>query len=73
MTPQELGLTKPAYSVNDLLEILPLGRTSLYAAIKKGSLRATKYGKNTWFLGPDVAAFLSKLRSEGDGDNNVPA
>ena len=58
---QDFNLTKPAYSVNDLLSQLPLGRTRLYAAIKSGDLKATKYGKSTWFLAKDVAAFLSRL------------
>jgi len=58
---QDFNLTKTAYSVKDLLAQLPLGRTKLYAAIKCGDLKATKYGKSTWFLAKDVAAFLSKL------------
>lgn len=58
---KDFNLTKPAYSVNDLLELLPLGRTSLYAAIKCGDLKSTKFGKSTWFFAKDVAAFLSKL------------
>jgi excisionase family DNA binding protein len=61
MHPHEYNLTRAAYSVNELLEILPLGRTSLYAAIKAGTLKATKLGKKTLFLAPDVAAFLAAL------------
>lgn len=69
MLPHELNLTRPAYSVNELLEILPMGRTSLYSAIKNGSLKATKYGKSTWFLAPDIAEFLSSLRSKNTGSS----
>lgn len=58
---QDFNLTKPAYSVNELLDVLPMGRTRLYSAIKCGDLRPTKFGKSTWFLAKDVAAFLSKL------------
>lgn len=58
---QDFNLTKPAYSVNDLLEMLPMGRTRLYASIKCGDLKPTKYGKSTWFFAKDVAAFLSKI------------
>ena len=61
MLPHEYNLTRAAYSVNELLEILPLGRTSLYAAIKAGTLKATKLGKKTLFLAPDVVAFLAAL------------
>jgi hypothetical protein len=57
------NLNKAAYSVNELLNLLPLGRTSLYAAIKTGGLKATKFGKRTFFLASDVANFLSTLPS----------
>lgn len=63
----DFNLTKPAYAVNDLLELLPIGRTRLYAAIRCGDLRATKYGKRTWFLADDVAAFLNKIREGQHG------
>ncbi len=67
MSPNDFNLTRAAYSVNEILAILPLGRTSLYKAIKDGSLTATKFGKKTLFLAPDVAAFLISLRTiEGD-------
>ena len=58
MNPQNLNLTKAAYSVKELIELLPLGRNSLYEAVKAGSLKATKFGKRTMFLAPDVAQFL---------------
>ena len=62
LTPQNLGLTKAAYSVSETLSLLSLGRTSLYAVVKSGHLRPTKYGKKTLFLAADISAFLSKLR-----------
>lgn len=61
MNLQNFNLTRTAYSVNELLAILPLGRTSLYAAIKSGKLRAIKLGKKTLFLAPDVIEFLASL------------
>lgn len=61
MNPQDFNLNRPAYSVNEILEILPLGRTSLYAAIKDGALKATKFGKKTLFLAPDIVEFLTSL------------
>lgn len=63
------NLDKAAYSVNELLATLPLGRTSIYAAIKCGKLRATKYGKKTLFLAPDIANFLSSLPSINEGNH----
>jgi hypothetical protein len=61
MNPQDYNLTKAAYSVKELIELLPLGRNSLYEAIKSGSLKATKYGKRTMFLAPHVVEFLAAL------------
>ena len=34
MNPQTLNLTKVAYSVKELVELLPLGRNSIYEAVK---------------------------------------
>jgi predicted DNA-binding transcriptional regulator AlpA len=55
------NLTKPAYSVNEVLAMLPFGRTKLYQAINSGKLKATKYGKSTWFMSSDIAEFLNSL------------
>ena len=61
---QNYNLIKPAYSVNEVLAMLPFGRTKLYEAINSGKLKATKYGKSTWFLAPDITEFLSSLSRE---------
>ena len=61
MTTQNFNLNKTAYSVNEFLSLVPIGRTSLYAAIKNGSLRATKFGKKTIILAPNAVAFLESL------------
>jgi hypothetical protein len=62
--PREFGLIKPAYSVNETLILLPLGRSSFYAAIKDKRLKVAKFGKKTIVLAPDLAAFLASLSSE---------
>jgi excisionase family DNA binding protein len=59
--PRAFGLTKAAYSVNETLELLSIGRTSLYAAIKQGDLHPTKFGRKTLLYASDLAAFLAKL------------
>lgn len=64
MHDKALNANKLAYSVNDLLAALPLGRTSIYASIKTGKLRATKFGKKTLFLASDVSDFLASLPSK---------
>lgn len=38
INPQDFNLNQAAYSVGQLLQILPLGRTSLYYAIKRGDV-----------------------------------
>jgi Helix-turn-helix domain len=62
LSPKDLGLSKAAYSVNETLEILSIGRTALYESIKAGDLKSVKYGAKTLFLAPDLAAFLNLLR-----------
>ena len=37
--PRAFGPTKPVYSVSETLNLLPLGRSSFYAAIKAKRLR----------------------------------
>ncbi len=64
MSPSDFNLHRAAYSADDLREVLSLGKTSIWAAVKDGRLRATRYGKRTLFLAADVAAFLSNLRGE---------
>ena len=45
--PRAFGLLKAAYSVNEALEVLSIGRTSLYAAVKRGDLKPVKFGKSS--------------------------
>jgi Helix-turn-helix domain len=60
--PRALGFVKAAYGVNETLDLLSIGRTSLYAAVKRGELTPVKFGKKTLFYAVDIAAFLTKLR-----------
>jgi Helix-turn-helix domain len=62
MHPHDYGLTKAAYSVNETLNILSIGRTSLYMLVKRGDLNPAKLGRKTLFTAVDIAAFLSKLQ-----------
>jgi excisionase family DNA binding protein len=55
-------MVKAAYSVTETLELLSLGRTSLYALVHAGELRAVKFGRKTLFYASDLAVFLSRLR-----------
>lgn len=56
---------KLAYSVTETAELLSIGRTSLYARVKAGDLKATKCGRKTLFLASDIHAFVAHLQSNG--------
>jgi excisionase family DNA binding protein len=63
--PRSLGLVKVAYGVRETLKLLSIGRTSLYAAVKRGDLKRAKLGRKTLFYAADLAAFLARLRRPG--------
>jgi excisionase family DNA binding protein len=65
--PRAFGLLKAAYSVPEVVKLLGIGRTSLYAAVRRDELRRIKLGKRTLFCAIDLAAFLARLRSEQHG------
>jgi excisionase family DNA binding protein len=60
--PREFGFMKAAYGVGEVLEQLSIGRTSLYAAVKRRELNPVKFGRKTLFYATDLAAFLMRLR-----------
>lgn len=59
--PRAFGLVKAAYTVKATLDVLSIGRTSLYAAVKEGQLHPVKFGRKTLFYAADLAAFLDGL------------
>jgi excisionase family DNA binding protein len=65
MSPHEFGLSKAAYTVNETLQLLSVGRTNLYRLVKDGRLVPTKIGKKTLFAAPDIVSLLSKHRGAG--------
>jgi excisionase family DNA binding protein len=66
--PRAFGLAKAAYSVGETLDLLSIGRTSLYAAVKRGDLKRVKFGTKTLFYAADLASFLAKLRRLSEAD-----
>lgn len=60
--PRAFGLVKAAYAVSETADLLSLGRTSLYAAVKRGELKPVKFGRKTLFYAADLAEFLTRLR-----------
>jgi hypothetical protein len=66
--PRAFGLAKAAYGVGETLDMLSIGRTSLYAAVKRGDLKRIKFGKKTLFYAADLASFLTKLGRLSEAD-----
>ena len=60
--PRAFGLAKAAYGVGETLDFLSIGRTSLYAAVKRGDLKHVKFGKKTLFYATDLAEFLARTK-----------
>lgn len=56
---------KLAFTVEELLEIHPGGRTILYREIKEGRLIARKLGRSTIILLEDYQAYLRALPAVG--------
>ena len=57
---------KTALTIDDLVKSGPLGRTSIYEAIKAGHLTARKYGRRTFVLTADFDEFLHNLPRLGE-------
>ena len=66
--PRAFGLAKAAYGVGETLDLLSIGRTSLYEAIKRGDLKRVKFGKKTLFYASDLAAFLTEMGRLSEAD-----
>jgi excisionase family DNA binding protein len=49
------------YKIEEALPYLGSGRTTVFANIRKGRLRAVKLGRSTRLLGRDIAAFQENL------------
>ena len=66
--PRAFGLSKAAYGVGETLDLLSIGRTSLYEAIKRGDLKRVKFGKKTLFYASDLASFLTEMGRLSEAD-----
>lgn len=58
-------MTKAAYSVNDALRLLGVGRTHLYRQIQDGKLKALKSGRRTLIPATEIIAYLDRLAPMG--------
>jgi excisionase family DNA binding protein len=57
----EMKMEKIAYGIAEVCKLSGLGRTTLYASISSGALRAHKIGRRTILLHDDVVTFLHTL------------
>jgi hypothetical protein len=62
MLPQEFGLNKAQYSVNETLTLLSIGRNSLYALIHSGEIAPIKFGRKTLIAAPDIVRVILARR-----------
>jgi hypothetical protein len=63
LDPRAFGLLKAAYSVNETLDQLSIGRTTFYDLVNCGDLKITKLGRKSLVYAVDIASLLNKLRN----------
>jgi hypothetical protein len=54
-------MDKLGFTISELADVGPFGRTTLYEEINAGRLRAKKYGSKTIVMPDDFKAFLASL------------
>lgn len=54
-------MQKSAYTINETIQEIGIGRTKLYQLIKAGELTPRKIGKKTIILSDDLQEFLRNL------------
>ncbi len=50
-----------AYTIDQIVELVPIGRTSIFAEIKSGRLEARKIGKRTIITAQALRTYLENL------------
>lgn len=57
------AIPKMAYSIQELVQGLGIGRTKLYALLRQGRLKAIRIDKRTLVAAQDLDAFIDSLRA----------
>lgn len=60
---------KLTYSIAEACELLGIGRTTLYGAIKKGELKACKVGRRTLISSQSLQLFVDSLPNSNEQIN----
>jgi hypothetical protein len=58
----DLNLTKTAYTLDEVLQRFPFGRSTLLGLIDAGELPVTRFGRRISFTTPDLVALVNKQR-----------
>jgi excisionase family DNA binding protein len=58
---QEKSMAELAYTIDEVCNLSKLGRTTIYAAIRDGDLKARKFRRRTIVLHEDLSRFLENL------------
>jgi len=54
-------MQKSAYTVNETIREIGIGRSKLYSEIKEGKITPRKIGKKTIFLAQEIEDYLNSL------------
>lgn len=71
MSSDPMGQRSPqiAYSIDTVIEVTGCGRTSIFAEIRDGRLRARKLGRRTLILDQDLRDWLTALPLKRAGND----
>jgi excisionase family DNA binding protein len=65
-----MTIPKIAYSVADACKVCSLGRTTIYAAIRRGELHVCKVGRRTLLKADVIENWLASLAALRDGSES---
>ena len=61
-----INTDKLAYSIDEAVKILPIGKTKLYEEIKAGRIKASKFGARVLIPTTSMQEWLSSLPQAGE-------
>ena len=66
-----LKMTKSAYTINEAVNEIGIGRTKLYAEIKDGKIQIRKIGRKSIILADELLKYLNSLPSSEEAQRNT--